>query len=492
MLPITLSKILHDKQLMKRILITIGIVIIYKLMTFIPIPGVDLKSLQMFFDNITRTQGGTLFGIMNMFSGNAMQRFTVLALGLMPYFSSCILIMLLGAVIPFFRKYYVMGGQEGRGKIVRSTYCLTIVLCLIQAFFISLWLENPAHFQGLSLVTSPGWGFRITTVISLTAGVLLLLWLGKLINVYGIGNGVAILVLTGIITKFPFVVYQLITFHIKHALAGDQLFFLLVIFIASIMIVWMISKSTQKIPIIYSNSNIKNSITLRFSWVGKMPIGCAQSIVSFPAMMAAFIPSWNKIAWQMSQGGWGYIISYSILVFFFTYFCVAIVFRPQEIGSKMKKFGCHIENVELEKEVAKYLNTNMTRNTMITAIFLIAVGVLPSIYSKIFSRIPYSAVNFIGGTTLIIIVGVFYDLKCQIEAYFRMREDQNVDKWEIAYIAFDEIEAEIKKGFLGTKEIPCVIEPLRFTWGMPIRTAIDQYRLYVPDTKQREAKVLLD
>lgn len=490
-MPPILSKILHDKGMIRKILFTLGIAIVYRLLVFIPIPGIDFRSLRMFFNNIARTQGGTLFGVMNMFSGGAMQRLTILTLGLMPYFSSCILIMLLGAVTPFFRKYYVVGGQEGREKIVKGTYYLTIALSLIQAFFISLWLENPAHFQGLSLVVSPGWGFRIMTVVTLTAGVLLLLWLAKLINTYGIGNGVAILVLSGIICRFPFVISQLKFFYNQGTLAGDQLFFLMVIFIVSIAVIWLISKSAQKIPVIYSNSNIKNSISLRFSWTGKVPIGFAQSILLFPATIATLSPSLNKFASRIAQGGWLYTISYSILIFFFTYFFTAVLFRPQGISEKLKKYGCQIENVGLDKETAEFLDAKMTRNAMITALFLIAVAILPSIYSRLFRRVPYSAINIIGGITLIMMVGIFYDLRCQINAYFKMKENCSVDNWEVAYVAFDEIEAEIKKGFLETKGIPFVIEPLRFTWGMPIKTAVDQYRLYVPSTKVEELKEIL-
>lgn len=484
-----LSKISRDKEMIKKILITLGIIIVYKLMSFIPIPSINLGALQTFFNTITRTQGSTLLGIMDMFSGGGMSRLTIFALGLMSYLSSCIIIQLLTLTTPFFRKYYIMGGQVGREKIVKGTYYLTIALSIVQAFGISLWLEKPAHFQGLNIVSSPGWGFRIIAVVSITAGVLLLLWLAKLITKYGLGNGIAILVLSGIISNLLVRIPQLIILHVNYGLIG-QLIILLIILIISILIMWLLTKSTQKIPITYNNSKIKNSITLRFSWAGKTPLVFAQSIILFPATIAAFNPSLNKLATQISRSGWLYAIVYSILIMFFTYFYIAIVFGLKDIVNKMRKYNCQIENVALGEETEKYLDAKMTRNTIITALFLIAVAILPDMYSRIF-KLPYSAVGFIGGTSLLITIGVFYDLKCQIESYFTMKEGHNGDKWEVSYTAFDEIEAEIKKGFLESKGIPCLIEPLRFTWGMPIKTAVDQYRLYVPSRKRNESRELL-
>ncbi|MCK5306736.1 MAG: hypothetical protein KAJ66_06340 [Candidatus Omnitrophica bacterium] len=477
--PSILSKILHDKKMIKRILFTLGIVIVYKLLTFMPIPGIDIEALRASFnnsDNIAR---------INIFNAGELRRVSICALGLMPYFSSCILIMILGAVIPFFKRCYAMGGQKGREKIVKSTYYLTIALSLVQGYFISQWLES-ANFGGLSMVISPGWGFRIITVFSLTAGVFLLLWLARLINDHGIGNGVAILVLFGIVPKFLIIIGQFV----QRDLAGGQLFFLLVTFIASIAVTWLMSTSTQKVPIIYNNSNIKNSITLRFSWTGKAPIGFAQVVIFFPVTIAAFCPWLNKFATLISHGGWLYTILYSISILFFAYFLIAVLFRPREISDKMKKHGCQIENVALGRETAEYLNSKMNRNTIVTALFLIAVGILPSIYSKTVCSVSYLTITFISYATLVVIVGIFYDLKCQIESYFAMKESDK-GEWGVAYVALDEIEAEIKKGFLETKDIPCVIEPLRFTWGMPIRTAVDQYRLYVPSKKQEEAVKIL-
>ena len=488
-IPPILSKIWHDKELVKKILITLGIVIVYRLIAYVPLPGLNVNALINFFNNLARTQGGTLFGVMNIFGSGALERLTILALGLMPYISSCIIVQLLGAFIPFFKKYYVMGGQEGREKIVKSTYCLTITLSAIQAFFISVWLENPSRFQGLSLVVSPGWGFRVTTVLSIVAGVLLLLWLAKLINNYGIGNGIAILVVFGILSRVPTVVYQLVVLHKNYQLTGNRLILLLLVLVASVAVIWLITKSTQKIPIKYNNAKTKNSITLRFSWAGKVPLGFAQSIILFPATIAALTPSLNNFATQFSKGGGLYTILHSILVVFFTYFYIAVVFRPREIANNMRRYNCQIENVAAEKEAEKYLDAKMTKNTMITALFLIAVALLPGLYGKVFG-LPYLVIAFIGGASLLIIIGVFYDLKCQIESHFAMKES-NKGEWGIAYIAFDEIEAEIKKGFLETKEIPCVIEPLRFTWGMPIRTAVDQYRLYTPIGKREGLKKLL-
>ncbi|MCK4860170.1 MAG: hypothetical protein KAS87_06405, partial [Candidatus Omnitrophica bacterium] len=399
--------------------------------------------------------------------------------------SSCIIIQLLGAFIPVFRNCYI-NGQEGRKKLVRYTYRLTIILSIIQSFFISRWLENPTHFQGLNMVISPSWGFRITTILFLTAGVFLSLWLAKLINKHGIGNGIAILVLCGVISKLPAVVYQLVNLNSIHNLPTT----LLLIFIPSIIVIWLMTSAKQSIPVSYKDSDVQSSIILRFNWAGKVPLGFAQSIVLFPIALAAFFPSLCGMGRQLSNFSWLYIISFFALTVFSTYLYIAILFKPREIIKGLKKYNCQLEGVGAKKELEKYLDNRMKKNVLISVVFLAAIGVLPSMYQSVFS-LPYLIINFIAGTALLIVIGVFYDLKCQIESYFARKEDSKIDKWGITYTAFDETEAEIKKGFLKTKGISCVIEPLRFSWGMPIKTVVDEYRLYVSVEKIEEAREVL-
>jgi len=476
--------------MIKKILITLGIIVSYRLISFIPLPGINIGALQKFFNTIATNQNGTLFGISGIIGNGAMQRLTIFPLGLMPYLSSCIIIQLFGTFLPFLKQHYVRGGEEGREKIVKSTNYLTIALSAVQAFFISLWLENPNRFYGLNIVLSPGWGFRIMTIITLTAGVIFLLWLANLINRHGIGNGVAVLVMSGILSKFHAAIYQILSPYSKYYLGEIRLFILFATIIISVATVWFVTKASRKIPVSYQNSTLKTFIALRLSWPGKAPLAFAQTILILPVMMAAFIPFLGNAGASLLKNGWIYTILYSIAIVAFTYFYTAIVFHPKEIVKNMQKYDCYIENVNPGNETAKYLNNRMKKDTVVTALFLIIIAVFPDLCIKQL-RLPHTAVRFIGGLSLMLMTGVFYDIKCQVEAYFSMKERLDVKKWGIAYIAFDEIEAEIKSGALEARGIPSVVEPLRFTWGMPIRTAMDQYRIYTPLDKVKLARSCL-
>src|SRR3989338_3232246 len=194
-------------DLRKKITLTLILIAVYRVGAYIPTPGVDGLKLAQFFANIARTQGGTLFGIMNMFSGGAISRLTIFALGVMPYISSSIIIQLLTAVIPALEKL-AKEGEVGHKKIIQYTRYGTIVLAAIQAFFIALWLENPARFQGLQIVQYPGWSFRILTVLTLTSSTAFIMWLGEQIQEYGIGNGMSLIITAGIISRVPTALYQ--------------------------------------------------------------------------------------------------------------------------------------------------------------------------------------------------------------------------------------------------------------------------------------------
>src|SRR3989338_582920 len=196
-------------DLRKKILITFGVIAVYRLGTFIPTPGIDGVKLAAFFDNLAQTQGGTLFGVMNLFSGGAVQRLTIFALGIMPYISSSIIMQLLTVVIPALEKL-AKEGQMGYRKINQYTRYGTVILSIIQSFFIALWLENPARFGGLEIVQFPGWSFRLLTVLTLTTGSAFIMWLGEQIQEKGIGNGMSILVAAGILSRVPTAIFQMI------------------------------------------------------------------------------------------------------------------------------------------------------------------------------------------------------------------------------------------------------------------------------------------
>lgn len=486
-------------DLRKRLIFTLVVLIIYKLASYIPTPGIDGAALSRFFADISRTSGGTLFGIMNIISGGAMSRMTIFALGVMPYLSSCIILQILGFFIRPLGRLNDKG-WIGRRKIFRNAIYLAIILSVIQSFFISLWLENPAHFMGRPIVQFPGLWFRFSTIFSLTAGVIFIIYLAELITRKGIGNGIALFAVIVIMSRIPVAIYQLWTLRSGGMIAPYVIYLILLLMVSIIIATVIITRAQRKIPIKYTTATDVGDYTssgahipLRFNFVGLVPLGFAQSIILFPATIAAFAPRVQRLAQIIIPGHILYWIVYALLIIFFTYFYTAIVFRPRSIVSYLKRCGGSIQGVKSDEEGADYLDNIMTRVTLIVAIFLVAIAILPSLIRFSF-KIPFLVSTIVGGSGLLIVVGVFLEIIEQLKVRISMyqRTDVEAAGWERVCVVFDEMRANIIMGFLQTKNIPCKIESLRFVWRMPIATPIDRFRLNVPSSKVQEVRGLLD
>ncbi len=421
-------------DLKKKILFTLGLVAVFRIGAFVPTPGIDGAKLMQFFDNIAKTQGGTLFGIMNMFSGGAIQRLTIFALGIMPYISASIILQLLTAVVPALERLS-KEGEEGHKKIIQYTRYGTIVLAIIQSFFIALWLENPARFQGLQIVQYPGWPFRVLTVITLTTGTAFIMWLGEQIQEYGIGNGISLIITAGIVSRIPSALYQLISLVSPFAPERSQidplrLILMAIMLVGVVVAVVLITQGQRKIPIQYTKRVIGRKIygghstfiPLRVNQAGVIPIIFAQSIILFPATIAGLVPSQavQSLANALMRGQLLYNIIYGALIIFFCYFYTAITFNPIDVSNNMKKYGGFVPGIRPGRQTADHLDFIMTRITLPGAIFLAIIAVLPTIISRSM-KIPYLVASFFGGTGLLIIVGVMLDTTRQIESYFLMR-----------------------------------------------------------------------
>ena len=345
------TNIIKIPDLRKKILLTLGLIAVYRVGAYIPTPGIDGIKLAQFFAHLAQSQGGTLFGIMNMFSGGAISRLTIFALGIMPYISSSIIIQLLTAVIPSLERL-AKEGEAGHKKIVQYTRYGTIALSVIQSFFIALWLENPARFQGLQIVQFPGWSFRILTVITLTSGTAFIMWLGEQIQEYGIGNGMSLIITAGIVSRIPTALYQLYSLFSPFAPEKAQLdpfTLILMVFmlVAVIVAVIVVTQGQRKIPVQYAKRIVGRKvyggqstfIPLRVNQAGVIPIIFAQSIILFPATIAGFIPSqgFQRFAQVLTRGEWLYNSLYALLIMFFAYFYTAITFNPIDISDNMKK-----------------------------------------------------------------------------------------------------------------------------------------------------------
>ncbi len=433
-----LSNIFKIPDLRKKVLFTLFIIAIYRLGAHVPTPGIDGNALNAFFQKISGTAGGNLLGIMGLFSGRALQRATIFALGIMPYISSSIIMQLLTIVIPALEKMAKEGGEQGRKTLVQYTRYGTIVLALIQTFFIALWLENPNAFQGTVIVPNPGWGFRLMTILTLTTGTAFIMWLAEQIDEYGIGNGMSILITAGIIDSIPTALYQ--TYILvspfdpsRQQLAYWKLALMGVIFLGTVIGVILIIQGQRKIPVQYAKQIRGNRVyggqstylPLKVNQAGVIPIIFAQSIILFPATIAGFFPKQavvKHIATWLSPGTFPYETIYFLFIIFFTFFYTAITFNPIEVANNLQKYGGFIPGIRPGKNTSEHLDYMMTRIAFSGALFLGLLAIFPSIISSPkMLHIPFLIASFFGGTGLLIIVGVILDTMKQIESQLLMR-----------------------------------------------------------------------
>ncbi len=428
------SNIFKIPDLKKKVLVTLGLMAIYRLGAYIPTPGVNGSELARFFDDIARTQGGALFGVMNMFSGGAIERLTIFALGIMPYVSASIILQLLTAVIPALEKL-AKEGELGRRKITQYTRYGTVLLSIIQSFFIALWLENPQHFMGREIVEFPGFGFRFLTVLTLTTGTAFIMYLGETITEIGIGNGISLLITAGIISSVPSALYQLFVLTSPFAPHKAQLklpsvILLVVMLIVVVVAVVLITQGQRKIPVQYAKRVVGRKvyggqstyIPLRVNQPGVIPIIFAQSIILFPATIAGFIPNTavQQFAGWLTRGQTLYTTLYVLFIVFFSYFYTAITFNPVDVADNMKKYGGFIPGIRPGKPTSEYLDFILTRVTLVGAVFLAIIAIFPDLIGA-WMRVPYGIASFFGGTGLLIIVGVMLDTMKQIESQLIMR-----------------------------------------------------------------------
>ncbi len=423
-------------DLRKKILFTLFIIVVYRIGTFIPTPGIDGQALSQFFSRVAATPGGRLFGIMGMFSGGALQKATIFALGIMPYISASIIMQLLTVVIPYLEKL-AKEGEEGRRKLIQYTRYLTVVLSMIQTFFISLWLENPHAFQGMVIVPNPGWPFRLMTMLTITTGTSFIMWLGEQIDEYGIGNGMSILITAGIIDSIPTALWQTFVLLSPFDPGRQQLSYwkfalMLFLFIGTVLGVILIIQGQRKIPVQYAKQIRGNRvyggqatyIPLKVNQAGVIPIIFAQSIILFPATIAGFTHNANiqRFVGVLTPGRLVYEILYALFIVFFAYFYTAITFQPIQMAENLQKYGGFIPGIRPGKNTAEFLDYVMTRIVLSGAIFLALIAMFPSVISspKVLN-IPFMIAHFFGGTGLLIIVGVILDTMKTIESQLLMR-----------------------------------------------------------------------
>lgn len=408
-------------ELRRRIIFTIIMLAVYRMGVQIPTPGINSEALAAFFAQ----NAGTLFGMFNMFSGGALENFSIFALGIMPYISASIIIQLLTVVIPQLEAMK-KEGASGQRKITQYTRYGTVVLSIIQGTFIAVGLEGMAGPGGEAIVLHPGWEFKAMTMLTLTAGTAFIMWLGEQITERGIGNGISLIIFAGIVAGVPAAIVN----SIQLVKAGEiTMFFiplLLVFMFAVTALIVFCETSQRRIPIQYAKRVIgrrvyggqTSHLPLKINVSGVIPPIFASSIMMFPATIGGFIQvDWvQQVSAALQPGTVYYYLIYTAMIVFFCFFYTAVTFKPDDVAENLKKNGGFVPGIRPGKKTAEFLDKVLTRLTVVGAIYLSAVCVLPTIMISKFN-IPF----YFGGTALLIVVGVAIDTISQVESHLHMR-----------------------------------------------------------------------
>ncbi|MEA1948333.1 MAG: preprotein translocase subunit SecY [Thermodesulfobacteriota bacterium] len=408
-------------ELKKRIYVTLALLVVYRVGVHVPTPGIDGAALATFFAG----KKGTLLGLFDMFSGGALERLSVFALGIMPYISASIILQLLTVTIPHLERLS-KEGEQGRKKITQYTRYGTILLSVIQGFGISVGLESMSSPGGAPVVIHPGWEFRIMTVMTLTAGTAFIMWLGEQITERGIGNGISLIIFAGIIVRMPNAIRNTFRLLSTGEMGIFSVLILLVLMILVVAFIIYMEQGQRRIPVQYAKRVVgrkmyggqSSHLPLKVNTSGVIPPIFASSIIMFPATIASFItiPWMQSLASAVRPGNIVYESLYVGFIFFFCYFYTAVTFNPADVADNMKKQGGYIPGIRPGKRTADHIDRVLTRITLGGAIYVSAVCVLPSLLITKFN-VPF----YFGGTALLIVVGVAIDTIQQIESHMLTR-----------------------------------------------------------------------
>lgn len=403
-------------ELKGRILFVLGAIVVYRLGAHIPVPGIDPLVLKKLFDS----QSGGILGMFNMFSGGALKRFTLFALGIMPYISASIIMQLLSVVSPQLEQLK-KEGEAGRRLITKYTRYGTVILAAFQALGISIALESQP-----GLVLDPGLAFRLTTVVTLVSGTMFLMWLGEQITERGIGNGISIVIFSGIVAGLPSALGSTLELARTGAFSIPLVFFLFAATILVTALVVFVERGQRKITVNYAKRQVGNKLyggqtshlPLKLNMAGVIPPIFASSIILFPATLAGWFGSSEKMLWlkdigaAISPGQPIYIFLFAVAIVFFCFFYTALVFNPKETADNLKKGGAFVPGIRPGEQTAKYIDQIMGRLTLVGAVYITLVCLLPE-----FLILKFNVPFYFGGTSLLIIVVVTMDFMTQVQSH---------------------------------------------------------------------------
>ncbi|MDE3155228.1 MAG: preprotein translocase subunit SecY [Acidobacteriota bacterium] len=442
----SLKSIFAVSDLRKRILFTLALLGVYRIGNHIPTPGVNAAALA----ELARQAQNTMFGLYDMFSGGNLSKMTIFALGIMPYISASIILQLLVVVWPYLERLS-KEGELGRRKITQYTRYGTIGLSIVQSLGIAIFLERQTEIAGgLPLVYHPGWGFRLMTVLTMTTGTTFIMWLGEQITERGVGEGMSLIIYAGIVVGFPTAVLTTLDQMRTGQLGLLRLALLLVMMVVVIGVIVFVERGHRRVPVQYAKRVVgrrmyggsSTHIPLKVNTGGVIPPIFASSILAFPATVGVLLTAgWAQSVVQQLQYGMPlYNLLYVVGIIFFTYFYTAIVFNPDDVADNMRKYGGFVPGIRPGKRTAEYIDTIMTRITLVAAIYLAVVCILPEFLISGFKVAPIPFIGdqldailpnfitqglnvtfFFGGTSLLIVIGVAMDTVQKVEAQLIMR-----------------------------------------------------------------------
>jgi preprotein translocase subunit SecY len=418
-------------ELKQRLLFVLGALLVFRIGTFIPVPGINPDALNILFQQ----QRGTILDLFNMFSGGALQRFSVFAIGIMPYISSAIIIQLMSSVHPKLEQLK-KEGEQGRRKIIQYTRYGTVALATFQALGVAIALESQ-QAGGMSVVIDPGIAFRVTAVVTLVAGTIFLMWLGEQITERGIGNGISLIIFAGIAARFPSAVGGTLELARTGELHPLTVLLLTALILAVTAFVVFVERGQRRITVNYAKRQVgrrlyagqSSHLPLKLNMAGVIPPIFASSIILFPATLASWFGNAQGMTWlrdisqTLSPGQPVYVIMYAVAIVFFCFFYTALVFNPKDTADNLKKSGAFIPGIRPGEQTARYIDTVMTRLTLAGALYLVAVALLPQ-----FLIVQWNVPFFFGGTSLLIVVVVVMDFMAQVQAHMMSHQYEGLLK----------------------------------------------------------------
>lgn len=443
----SIKNIFSIPDLRNRVLFMLALLAVYRLGAFIPTPGINNAALEAVF----QSQAGTIFGFLDIFSGGNLRRFSIFALGIMPYITASIILQLATVVVPYLEKLS-KEGELGRRKITQYTRYLTVGLTLFQAFMTAIALEKTGGGGGPQIVLNPGWHFRLMVMITLTTGTAFIMWVGEQITERGIGNGISLIIFAGIVVGLPHAIHEIMLFLQQRTWSLFQVLLLLVVMVITVAAVVFVERGQRKIPVQYAKRVVGRKVyggqathlPLRVNSGGVIPVIFAASIVSIPATMGYAFPFMKSLATQLAQGMPLYNLLYIAGIIFFCFFYVSIIFNPMEVADNIRKYGGYIPGIRPGKRTAEFIDTVLSRLTLAGAIYLVLVCLLPEFLMTGFKIQPIPFIGpklddflnsagmswittglgvtfYFGGTSLLIVVGVAMDTVQQVESQLIMR-----------------------------------------------------------------------